>query len=471
MTQGLTEETIFALASGKGRAGVAVVRVSGPACVAVSLALTGQSVPAARTAVVRRLHDPDDTSPAGLIDQALILWMPGPDSFTGEDVLELHIHGGTSVLEALLNSLSKIDGCRHAEPGEFTRRAFEHGKMDLTEAEGLNDLILAETISQRQQSLQQMQGSLSRLYDGWRRRLIEIVAHVEIGIDFSDEDVPDDLLDEARGKTADVSREIDSHLRDASRGQLIREGFSIAIVGHPNVGKSSLLNALAQDDVAIVSHVEGTTRDSLSIRMDLGGFAVTIYDTAGIRVTEDDIEREGVRRARARAENANLRLYIYDASQPASLDLNEVEKMSLSANEGQLGGVGKGLEATLLIANKSDLLCAALRGDDGPALPYRRLYVSARSGEGLAELKTELTQVVAEALASSDAPALTRARHRSALEDCRASLVRFETSTATDPALLAEDLRMAVRALGRITGRVDVEDMLDVVFSQFCIGK
>ena len=433
--------TIFALASGAGAAGVAVVRVSGPGAGAALAALTGRPLPRPRVATRRRLVDPGT---AETLDEALVLWMPGPASFTGEDVVELHIHGGRAVVAGVVEALGRRAGLRPAEPGEFTRRAFETGRMDLTAAEAVADLVAAETAAQRRQALRQMGGALARLYDGWRERLVRALAHVEAAIDFPDEDLPGGILGAATGEVAALEVAIGAHLDDGGRGERLRAGVSVAIVGAPNAGKSSLLNALAGRDVAIVSARAGTTRDVIEVHLDLAGCPVILADTAGLRETDDEIEAEGVRRARARAAAADLTVALFDAT--------------TAPDDATRALVGP---ETIVVRSKADL-GAPLGGIGG-------LPVSARTGAGLAELLARLTMAVTDRFAAADQPALTRARHRSALTEARDALAR--SRSARLPELAAEDLRLAARALGRITGRIDVEDLLDVIFRDFCIGK
>lgn len=436
-------DTIVALASAAGRAGVAVLRLSGPrAAQALQTITKRDELPAPRFATLRDLLDPRSGE---VMDHALILWFPAPHSFTGEDVAEFHIHGGRAVLAATLHALCSIEGVRPAEAGEFSRRAFENGKMDLTEAEGIADLVDAETAAQRRQALRQMDGELGRLYHGWADRLTQDLAYIEAEIDFADEDIPPDLSAGRREDVAALAREIEAHLQDNRRGERLREGFTVALLGAPNAGKSSLLNALARREAAIVSPIPGTTRDIIEVQLDLGGYPVELADTAGLRETADVIESEGVRRALARAEAADLKLLVFDASQPPDAATREL--------------IG---DAALIVANKIDL------GKDSASFP-EALFISAKTGEGLAALTARLIEEIERRFVGAGQPALTRARHRAALEDCHAALAR--ALTAPEVELCAEDLRLAIRALGRITGRVDVEDILDVIFSSFCIGK
>lgn len=442
-------ETIFALASGSGRAGVAVVRVSGPAAGAVLLALAPSltALPPARE--LRRVNlFESESSPPALIDDAMAVFFQGPASFTGEDVVEFHVHGGMAVLDSLFASLVRL-GCRPAEAGAFSRRAFLNGKMDLTSVEAVADLVDAETEAQRRQALTQLGGALARLYDGWRDSLIKAMAFAEARIDFAEEDIPDDLRCRSFEAIAGVLRDLEAHLEDGGVGERIRRGVRIALTGAPNVGKSSLLNRLARRDAAIVSDIAGTTRDVIEVPMDLGGYAVTVVDTAGLRETGDAVEQEGVRRARAAAADADLRICLVDATAP------------LSPDPGADG---------LLVVNKTDLAPNWKTND----LPGDAVGISAKSGEGMDALLAVLTDRVRTLTASShsETPPLTRARHRSALEACRTALQRI-VSAGADGAedLMAEDLRLAAEALGRLTGRIDVEDVLDRIFRDFCIGK
>ncbi|MEX0583973.1 MAG: tRNA uridine-5-carboxymethylaminomethyl(34) synthesis GTPase MnmE [Sneathiella sp.] len=439
-------DTIYALASGRGRAGVAVVRVSGPAAMTVLEEITRKPLPELRVASLRNIYR---ASKKTIIDQSLVIIFPGPESFTGEDVTELHLHGGPAILAALFEELSAFPGCRPALPGEFTRRAFEHGKMDLTEAEGLGDLVNAETEAQAHQALRQMRGELGRIYEGWRAALISSLAHLEADIDFPDEDLPGGVAAAVAPKISALKDEITAHLSDGHRGEKIRDGLDVVILGRPNVGKSSLLNALARRDAAIVSDEAGTTRDIIEVPMDLAGYPVTIVDTAGLRNSDNMIEREGVRRARARAERADIRLFMTTADSPGVPD----EFADLLT------------ERDYRLVNKIDLVA---KKPETEAVP-RFFPLSVIEGAGLDELLSALEIDVTDRLDLSGAPALTRVRHRLALEECVAALARFDGSA--EPELAAEDIRLAVRALGRITGRVDVEDVLDVIFGDFCIGK
>lgn len=456
MSKSASEEVIFALASGRGRAGVAVLRLSGKGAGGALEKLTGRPLPAPRRAVLRALHDPAD---GRLLDEAIVLWFPGPDSFTGEDIVELHIHGGGAVIGAVSAALAGKGGCRPAEPGEFSLRAYRNGRMDLTEAEGLNDLIEAETEAQRLQALEQLRGALSGVYESWRRELVQIMARAEAAIDFAEEDVPADLMQDCGARIAVLRAEIAGHMSDKHRGERVRAGYNVVILGAPNAGKSSLLNALAREDVAITSETPGTTRDVIEVRLNLGGFAVDLADTAGLRQATEAVEQEGVRRAQARAESADLRLLLVDGSGGAGL-------------EGDLARLGG--ENSLLVVTKTDLIdkekVAAWK--DMPKSTVAAVFpVSAKTGAGMEALLRGLEEIVTEQLGGREGASLTRLRHRRALQECEAALGRAAGHGDQEAELLAEDLRLAADALGRITGAVDVENILDVVFAEFCIGK
>ena len=446
-------DTIFALSSAPGRAGVAVLRVSGPAVAAAVEALTGQAPPPPRQACLRAFRSPS----GAVIDRGLLLWFPGPKSFTGEDLAELQVHGGRAVVQGLLDALAAQRGCRIALAGEFTRRAFEAGKLDLAEVEGLADLIAAETEAQRTQALRQADGNLSRQVDLWAQSLTRALAHVEAEIEFPDEAIDEDIDPQIKNIVAEAEREIEAALADRGVGERLREGFSAVLLGAPNVGKSSLMNRLAARDVAIVSEEAGTTRDVIEVSLDLGGYPLTLADTAGLRSAAEAesvgaVEREGMRRSLARAESADLTIEVRDATE----DMEAVQT-----------AIGRGDSSRLIVLNKSDLLStesACLCQADGA------IAVSAKTGAGLDRLVDALKDRLRDLSDSGrSSPLITRSRHRQALDDCRAALARGQR--AASPELLAEDLRLALRGLGRIVGRVDVEDVLDVVFRDFCIGK
>ena len=447
----MTPETIYALSSGRGRAGIAVIRLSGPAARSAAGAVGADGLAARRA---RRVTLSDPASGEHL-DESVAVFFPEPASFTGEDVVELYVHGGPAVVGGVLEALARDDALRMAVPGEFTRRAFETGKLDLTRAEAVADLIDAETAAQRRQALRQGGGALARLCDDWRERLVAALAHWEAAIDFSDEELPADLEAGTAAAVAELIAELAGHLDDAHQGERLRDGIHLAIIGPPNAGKSSLLNLLAKRDVAIVSETAGTTRDVLEVHLDLGGYPVIAADTAGLRDSAEPIEMEGVRRARARAGAADLQLLLFDSADwpPRESDYREF-----------LGP--RAVVAVNKIDLKSPAPPATLGGLD--ATP-----ISVRTGAGIEALLAALEAKVAEGFDAAQAPVVTRARHRDALQACRQALERFadRESRMVAPEIAAEDLRLAAQALGRVTGRVDVEDLLDVIFSEFCIGK
>ncbi|WP_373318220.1 tRNA uridine-5-carboxymethylaminomethyl(34) synthesis GTPase MnmE [Ameyamaea chiangmaiensis] len=430
-----TGAPIFALATGAGRAAVAVMRVSGTGTGAILSTLCGGRVPPPRSARLRTLQRTIDGRCVAL-DHALVLWFPAPGSYTGEDSCELHLHAGPGVIDAVGDALVAL-GARPAEPGEFTRRAFEHGRLDLIQAEGIADLIEAETESQRRQALEQADGALSRVYSAWAERLKTLLARQEALIDFPDEEIPPEVeravLDDVRA----LIDETGAHLDDAGRGERLRRGLVFAIVGAPNVGKSTLLNYLADRDAAIVSDVAGTTRDAIEVRAMLGSVPVTLVDTAGLRETADPIEAEGIRRALFHVKQADWTLHLFDGP--------DIPPMA----------VGNALP----VHTKADLAAG----------PPGVLSISVQTGHGLAILRDVLAAQATALTARQGTPPLTRARHRAGIEETRAALMR---ALAQDwPEMRGEDLRLAMRALGRLTGQVGVEDLLDSVFGQFCIGK
>lgn len=463
----MSEATIYALGTptpSRAHPGaLSVIRLSGPRAPDALIFLTeakaferGHSVrdpslPEPRRMVVRTLLDPLSGEP---IDRGLAVWFEAPHSETGEMMAELHLHGGRAVVGAALEAIARLGFCRLAEPGEFTRRAFEHGKLDLTEAEGIADLVAAETSAQRRQALAQMEGALHRLYEDWRIVGLRALAHLEAAIDFPDEDLPSGLAEEVRAGITRLQSEIAAHLDDR-RGERLREGLHIAIIGPPNAGKSSLLNLLARREAAIVSETAGTTRDVIEVHLDLGGWPVVLADTAGLRESSDAIEQEGVRRARARAEAADLRVLVLDASGDWPREMQAIAGATESWDPAR----------DIVVVNKSDLASVDAAGV---------VVLSARSGTGLPDLLARLERS-AELLmrdgagSLTDAPPLTRARHREALADCQAALGR--ALVAPEVALAAEDLRLAMRAIGRITGTVRIDELLDVIFRDFCIGK
>jgi len=444
----MSKDTIYAPASGVGPAGIAVIRVSGSIAGDILDVISGVSRPEPRLATRASLSNPKSCEP---LDTGLVIWFPGPASFTGEDVVEFHIHGGRATTEALCGALGEIDGCRLAEPGEFSRRAFFNQKLDLTEVEGLADLIAAETEAQRKQALRQLSGSLGKNFDNWRKKLLSCLAHVEAAIDFPDEDLPQELPGNTKHNILGMAEEITQYLDDQNGGERLREGFQIVIVGIPNVGKSSLLNYLAERDVAIVSEQAGTTRDVIEVRLDLEGFPVTVADTAGLRTTSDEVEGEGVLRARNRLSEADLGVFVFDAS-------------SLHGHDPIVKMIGPD---DLVLINKADLV-AELKVP-GELKEFSPIIVSLKDGTNLEAFMQILTQRVVGRFSLVGPAPITRLRHREALEEAAAALNRARRAAEVE--LMAEDLRLATRELGRITGRVDVEDVLDVIFREFCIGK
>jgi tRNA modification GTPase len=441
-------DTIFALSSGRPPVAVAVVRISGPRAGVALETLIGR-VPAARRASLARVRDP---ATGDLIDEGLALWFPGPNSETGEDIVELQVHGGRAVIAALLAALGRLDGLRHAEAGEFTRRAFENGRMDLTAVEGLADLVAAETEAQRRQALAQLKGLLGERAETWRQRLIESLALVEAGIDFSDEDdVPAGLMARALELIRPLADEISKAM--AGQGERLREGLRIAIAGPPNAGKSTLFNRLARREAAIVSPFPGTTRDVLEIHLDLGGYPVTVLDTAGIRDATDPIEREGVRRAGEQAAAADLVLWVIE---PTSED------------------VGEGpVQAGWLVVNKMDLTDSTQRKKIESRFKKSNgvHFISSTTGMGLEQLVTSISGF-AERFFTREAALVTRERQRAHLRETVLALHGAKQAAQDGrEEIMAEQLRLATRALGRLVGRVDVEDVLDVIFRDFCIGK
>ncbi|GJD61305.1 tRNA uridine-5-carboxymethylaminomethyl(34) synthesis GTPase MnmE [Methylobacterium frigidaeris] len=433
-------DTIFAPATGYGRTAVAVVRISGPQAGPSLAALIQAPLPPGRRLSLRTLREP---ATGELLDHALVAWLPGPGTATGEDMAELHLHGGPAVRAAVLRSLGAIPGLVPAEPGAFTRRAFLNGRMDLTAVEGLADLIDAETEAQRRQAVRQLDGVLGRAVEGWRASLLDVLAGMEAALDFSDEGDIDDEALTASGRTAaaHVRDAIRAALADGRRGERLRDGFTVVLAGAPNAGKSTLLNALARRDVAIVSEIPGTTRDAIEVRCDLGGLPVLLVDTAGLRDSTDAIEAEGVARSRRRIDQADLVVWLRepDGETPPPLSV-----------------------PTLFVATKGDLSDSVADGE---------MTISARTGAGLDRLLIEIERAAESSLGQGEA-LVTRERQRIALERCAHHLDHVVDRGAELPAeLVAEDLRLAVRALGEVAGRVGVEEMLDRLFSSFCIGK
>jgi tRNA modification GTPase len=452
LSANFSHESIVALASAAGRAGVAVIRLSGPqAREALRRTCFPSDLPSPRHVALRRFVD---FRTGELVDHALVLFFPGPNSFTGEDVAEFQVHGGRAVVATVLEVLCAIDGIRPADPGEFSRRAFENSKMDLTEAEAIADLVDAETAAQRRQALRQMDGELGALYTGWADRIKYALAFIEAEIDFADEDIPEDITKDRLSDMKALAQEMETHLNDEHRGERLRDGFMVALLGAPNAGKSSILNKLARREAAIVDPTPGTTRDIIECQLDLGGYPVTFADTAGLRETVDAIENEGVRRALHRAQQADIKLLVFDGTKDPQQD---TATWSLRDDH------------TFLVINKMDQVVAPDVLRQSLLNEPRTVFVCATSGEGLSELVERLVLELNDRYAATTAPALTRTRHRLAVQEALDHIQRALSADQSE--LCAEDLRLAMRAVGRITGRVDVEDLLDVIFSSFCIGK
>jgi tRNA modification GTPase len=449
--------TIFALSSGRLPAAIAVVRICGPNAAVALERLIGR-LPQPRQATLACVREP---ASGEAIDDALALWFPGPHSETGEDMAELQLHGGRAVVAAVLDALGAIGGCRLAEPGEFTRRAFDNARLDLTEVEGLADLIAAETSAQRRQGYRQLKGLIGDRAEAWRRQIIEALALVEARIDFSDEaDVPEDLTGPALYAAQQLRSIIAAALEDGGRGERLRDGLVVAIAGPPNAGKSTLLNRLARREAAIVSPYPGTTRDVIEVHLDLGGYPVTLLDTAGIRDSDDPVEQEGVRRASERAAAADLVLWVIDGSAIGGAAGESMESTSLSE--------------CWVIRNKADLIVDKLwiNCESGSAPSQREFTISAARGAGVEALVKALSAHARDYFGATEAALVTRARHRQALEGTIAALDRaVAQGHSGNEELIAEELRSAAMMLGRLTGRVDVEDVLDMIFRDFCIGK
>jgi tRNA modification GTPase len=439
-----------------------VVRICGPQAGRALETLIGR-IPQPRRAALARVRDPADGE---VIDEALALWFPGPHSETGEDMAEIQVHGGPAVIAGLLGALARIAGCRMAEPGEFTRRAFINGRLDLTEVEGLADLIAAETPAQRRQAFRQLKGLIGDQAEAWRRQIIEALALVEARIDFSDEaDVPEDLVGPALNAAQQLRTMIAASLADGGRGERLRDGLVVAIAGPPNAGKSTLLNRLARREAAIVSPYPGTTRDVIEVHLDLGGYPVTLLDTAGVRVSADPVEQEGVRRAMARAAAADLVLWMTDP---------QVGQRPMDRSPEKLADV-----ETWLVFSKIDLVVdklwksSELQKTESESTSYSRQFaISGVTGAGIDTLVAALSAHAHDYFAATESTMVTRSRHREALAATVAALDRaLSMGKSGREELIAEELRAAAMTLGRLTGRVDVEDILDVIFRDFCIGK
>lgn len=449
------QQTIYALASASGKAGVSVVRISGPKSYAILELLLNKPDHAiqAREAFVAPLYHPKDKS---ILDKALCLYFKNPGSFTGEDVAELHLHGSPAILERVFGVLEGLDNVRMAEPGEFSKRAYLNGKIDLTEAEAIADLVAAETQAQAEQALYQMQGGLRRLYDGWHDSLLKALAYIEADIDFSDEEIPESMAERMKPVVEKIGHEIRDHLNDDNRGEILRTGFRIAVFGAPNVGKSSLVNALAQRDIAIVSDSAGTTRDILECHLNIGGYPVILTDTAGLRDAEDSVEKIGIDRAIRHIDEADFKLALFDASHYPAHDPKTINNLD---------------ENTLCFINKTDItpLDEATYKKEPFVQTRGVIFGSVTENKGLDDLIKAINKELKNRFHQKKTATPTRSRHRKTLQEAQKFLE--EAILAKETELIAENVRLAMRAIGRLSGRVDVEDLLDVIFKDFCIGK
>jgi len=446
-----SEQTIYALASAPGSAGVSVIRVSGSQSYEIGRLLTNRIEIETRKAIVSSLFHPETKR---LIDKALLIYFKNPNSFTGEDILELHVHGSSAIVRTLFDALEQFDNVRMAEPGEFSKRAYLNGKMDLTEAEAISDLVVAETEAQLEQALSQMSGSLRDLYEGWAKSLSKSLAYIEADIDFADDDVPDNLSHTVLPKILEISEAIRRHLDDDNKGEIVREGIKVAVIGAPNAGKSSLMNCLARRDVAIVSDIAGTTRDVIETHLNIAGYPVILMDTAGLRETADVVEKIGVEKAVDTVKNADLKLAVVDGSSPEGVDVVQ----PYIDNK------------TIVVFNKTDINPhienSCLKSD-----AFDIVGISAKNNTNIdALIGVFKTWINHHFGAEKKSLAPTRERHRQHLNATLVHLDRAHGNLAI-PELFAEDVRLAVRELGKITGRVDVEDLLDVIFRDFCLGK
>ena len=442
--------TIYALSSGSGTSGIATIRVSGKLAKKVVEQLTNSQIPEPRTATLKKINNINTNE---LIDEGIIIWFPGPNSYTGEDMVEFHVHGSLAVVQAIQNSISEIEGCRIADPGEFTKIAFQNNKINLLKAESIADLISSETEIQRRQAVKIMTGKSAERFNSWRDGLVKVLANVEAKIDFPDEDLPEDILKNIKTKVNEIKNEIKKTLNDQKVGERIREGFKIAIVGPPNAGKSSLLNYLSNKEAAIVSEIAGTTRDVIEVHLNINGLPVIISDTAGIRSSKDEIERKGIKLALQKAEDADLNIVIIE---PKSGFFTGFLKDLLTSK-------------SILVINKSDLN-ENLFIDEFKK--YKPIYISIKKEKNLNLLITEIKNKLKHQFHNSEDILITRERHRQNLEKCVEHLQTFEEKNNLEEFDKAsEDLRLAIRHLGRITGKVDVEEILDSIFNDFCIGK
>ena len=442
--------TIYALSTGPGISGIAVIRVSGPNTAHVVKKLTGSKLPSPRVATLKKFNKNGGKE---LIDEGVIIWFPAPNSYTGEDLAEFHVHGSRAVIKAMHLTISQIKNCRLAYPGEFTKRAFQNGRINLLKAESIADLISSETEIQRKQALKIMSGKSSDMFNSWREKLLKVLSHIEAKIDFPDEDLPKNILNKIQKTSNDVLKEIKKTLNDQKVGERIREGFKIAILGPPNSGKSSLLNYLSKRDVAIVSEIAGTTRDVIETHLNLDGYPVIVSDTAGIRSSKNEIEKKGIKIALKRAEDADLKLVLVS---PKNVDFSSVLKKLLTKN-------------AILVVNKSDLIKEKL---NSKLKKYEYVLISIKKNTNLNKLITKIKSKLKNKFTTTEDILITRERHRQNLINCVQHLEKFQKKkTAQDFDKAAEDLRLATRHLGMIVGKVDVEELLGSIFNDFCIGK
>ena len=442
--------TIYALSSGPGIAGISVIRVSGSKTKDVIINLTKRAELEPRVATLRKFNKINNNE---LIDEGILIWFPGPNSYTGEDMAEFHVHGSKAVVDSIQTEISKIDGCRLADPGEFTKIAFQNGKINLLQAESISDLISSETEIQRQQAIKIMSGKSSDKFNSLRSRLIKILSNVEAKIDFPEDDLPNDILENIHIETDNIKTEIEKILNDQRIGERIREGFKIAIIGPTNAGKSSLLNYLSRRDIAIVSEIAGTTRDVIEAHLNLDGLPVIVSDTAGIRVSKDEIEKKGIKLALEKAENADLNIIVIE---PKSVDFRDFFNQST-------------IDKAILVINKSDLVFKEINEE---IKKYNPIFISVKEEKNLDKLIEMIKESLKNKFISSEDIYITRERHRSNLKNCVEHLKNFqEKKSLQDFDKGAEDLRLATRYLGMIVGKVDVEEVLGSIFNDFCIGK
>ena len=442
--------TIYALSSGPGISGVAIIRISGPDCSKIIKSMTIGSFPKPRVATLKKINKINTNE---LIDEGIIIWFPGPNSYTGEDMAEFHVHGSRAVIDAIHNSISKVENCRLAEPGEFTKIAFQNNKINLLKAESIADLISSETEIQRKQAIKIMSGRSSEKFNSWREKLLKILSNIEAKIDFPDENLPDNILEDIKSSSKKIKDEIKKLLDDEKIGERIREGFKISIVGPTNAGKSSLLNYLSKKEAAIVSEIAGTTRDVVETHLNIDGYPVIVSDTAGIRESEDEIEKKGIKLALKRAEDADLNLVIIE---PKSVDFT-----------GFLNDLVN--EKAILVINKSDLGIKSINTNLNKLKP---IIISLKDEKNIDELISEIKKRLKKSFISSEEILITRERHRQHLKQCIYHLENFEEKNKIDDFdKAAEDIRLATRHLGMIVGKVDVEEILGSIFNDFCIGK